>query len=328
MPESFATRVLVTGAGGPAAVAVLRSLAHRDDVTLLAADMDRYASGLYLVDAGSRHLVEAGVSETFVDSLVELCERERVDVLFSTVDVELPRVAAERKRFDAIGTTLAAPSLETLEVCLDKYALAQRCAGVVPVPRTELLGASDPESWDFPVIVKPRRGAGSRGVQLVADAAALRALGSDEDMLVQANLPGEEFSVDTLADSDGHVVAAVPRSRLRVDSGVSVAGCTVADRELEQTARQVAQAVGLVGVANVQLRRDTEGRAALLEVNPRFPGAMPLTVAAGVDMPSLALDLALGRPLPSYLPFSELAVVRYLEDVFLDPADVLAGAGR
>jgi carbamoyl-phosphate synthase large subunit len=62
VPESFATRVLVTGAGGPAAVAVLRSLAHRDDVTLLAADMDRYASGLYLVDAGSRHLVEAGVS--------------------------------------------------------------------------------------------------------------------------------------------------------------------------------------------------------------------------------------------------------------------------
>jgi carbamoyl-phosphate synthase large subunit len=328
VPDSSPIRVLVTGAGGPAAVAVLRSLAHRDDVTLLAADMDRYASGLYLVDPGSRHLVQAGRAETFVDRLVELCERELVDVLFSTVDVELPRVAAERKRFDAIGTTLAAPSLETLEVCLDKYALAQRCAGVVPVPRTELLGASDPESWDFPVIVKPRRGAGSRGVHLVADAAALRALGEDEDTLVQANLPGDEYSVDTLADADGHVVAAVPRSRLRVDSGVSVAGCTVADRELEQAARQVAEAVGLVGVANVQLRRDAEGRAALLEVNPRFPGAMPLTVAAGVDMPSLALDLALGRPLPSSVPFRELAVVRYLEDVFLSPSDVLAEAGR
>jgi carbamoyl-phosphate synthase large subunit len=103
-----------------------------------------------------------------------------------------------------------------------------------------------------------------------------------------------------------------------------VAGCTVADRELEQTARRVAEAIGLVGVANVQLRRDAEGRAALLEVNPRFPGAMPLTVAAGVDMPSLALDLALGRPLPDAVPFAEVAVVRYLEDVFLDPADVLA----
>jgi carbamoyl-phosphate synthase large subunit len=329
MPDSTPTRVLVTGAGGPAGIAVLRSLARRDDVTLLAADMDRYASGLYLVDEENRHLVEPGLSETFVDSLVELCERERVDVLFSTVDVELPRVAADRKRLDAVGTTLAAPSLETLEVCLDKYALALRCAGVLPVPRTELLGASDPESWTYPVIVKPRRGAGSRGVHLVADADALRALGEDEDTLVQANLPGDEFSVDTLADSDGHVVAAVPRSRLRVDSGVSVAGCTVADEELEATARAVAAAIGLVGVANVQLRRDDQGRAALLEVNPRFPGAMPLTVAAGVDMPSLALDLALGRELPDRVPFAELAVVRYLEDVFLAPSDVLPeAAGR
>lgn len=329
MTDAAPTRVLVTGAGGPAGVAVLRSLARRDDVTVLAADMDRYASGLYLVDAGARHLVEPGLAETFVDSLLALCERERVDVLFSTVDVELPRVAAERKRFDAIGTVLAAPSLETLEVSLDKYALAQRCAGAVLVPRTELLGASDPNSWEYPVIVKPRRGAGSRGVHLVADADALRALGEDEDTLVQAHLPGEEYSVDTLADADGHVVAAVPRSRLRVDSGVSVAGCTVADAELEATARRVAAAIGLTGVANVQLRRDAEDRPALLEVNPRFPGAMPLTVAAGVDMPSLALDLALGLPLPAYVPFREVAVIRYLEDVFLDPAAILAeGADR
>ena len=93
-------------------------------------------------------------------------------------------------------------------------------------------------------------------------------------------------------------------------------------------ARQVAEAIGLVGVANVQLRRDAEGRAALLEVNPRFPGAMPLTVAAGVDMPSLALDLALGRTLPDSVPFAEVAVVRFLEDVFLDPSDVLAAPGE
>ncbi|WP_346622212.1 ATP-grasp domain-containing protein [Blastococcus montanus] len=324
MSDPTPTRVLVTGAGGPAGIAVLRSLARRDDVELLAADMDRYASGLYLVDAPARHLVRPGLGEEFVDHLVELCERERVDVLFSTVDVELPRLAAERKRLDEVGTTLAAPSLETLEVCLDKYALAQQCADVLPTPRTALLGTTDPDGWDYPVIVKPRRGAGSRGVHLVEDAAALRALGSDEDILVQAHLPGDEYSVDTLADADGHVVAAVPRSRLRVDSGVSVAGATVSDPELEDTARRVAAAIGLVGVANVQLRRDAAGRPALLEVNPRFPGAMPLTVAAGVDMPSLALDLALGRPLPAAVPFTELAVVRYLEDVFVPPAGLVA----
>ena len=68
-----------------------------------------------------------------------------------------------------------------------------------------------------------------------------------------------------------------------LDSGV---GCSAADRELEQTALRVAEAIGLVGV----------------------------------DMPSLAPDLALGRPLPDSVPFAEVAVVRHLEDVVLDEA--------
>ena len=132
--------------------------------------------------------------------------------------------------------------------------------------------------------------------------------------------------MDVFADLAGQVVAAVPRSRLRVDSGVSVAGATFHDEELEQAARRVATAIGLTTVANVQLRRDREGRAALLEVNPRFPGAMPLTIAAGVDMPSLTLDAVLGRPTPAALDFRDIAVVRYLEDVFLQMSDILRRA--
>ncbi|HQE46968.1 MAG TPA: ATP-grasp domain-containing protein, partial [Rhodoglobus sp.] len=171
-----------------------------------------------------------------------------------------------------------------------------------------------------------RSGAGSRGVRLVEDRAALEAIGPDESQIIQENLPGDEFSVDVLAGADGAVIAAVPRSRTKVDSGVSIAGYTLHSTELEQTAAAVAEAIGLVGVANVQLRYDSAGVAALLEVNPRFPGAMPLTIAAGVDMPSLAVDLALGRPLPVRLPFRELANVRFLEDIFLDPAQIVLAA--
>ena len=144
---------------------------------------------------------------------------------------------------------------------------------------------------------KPRSGAGGRGARVVPDRAALEALPVDEGLLVQELLPGDEYSVDVIADADGRVVAAVPRTRTRVDSGVSIAGRTVHDPELEEQAAAVARAIGLVGVANVQLRRDREGRAALLEVNPRFPGALPLTIAAGVDIPSLVVDLYTGVPL-------------------------------
>ena len=318
------TRVLVTGAGGPAGIAVIRSLLKRADVEVFAADMDGWASGLYLVPEDARRIVPPGKSPQFVDDVIALCAADDIDVLFSTVDVELPGLAERRAELAAVGTTLAAPSHETLVTCLDKYRLAQAVDGKARIPETRLLDRDGVGAeWVFPVIIKPRSGAGSRGVRLIADRAALEALGEDRSILIQENLPGEEFSVDVLAGLDGSVIAAVPRSRERVDSGVSIAGRTVRRAELSDTAADVARAIGLTGVANVQLRYSSDGVPALLEVNPRFPGAMPLTIAAGVDMPSLLLDLVLGRPVPSAVDFAELANVRFLEDVFLDPGDVL-----
>lgn len=316
------TRVLVTGAGGPAGVAVIRSLLRRRDADVFAADMDGWASGLYLVPDGRRRIVPPGRSEGFVDAVDAVCRADGIDVLISTVDVELPPLAA--RRADLVST-LAAPSAETLECALDKWRLAQRCAGQLPVPRTRLLDEeATVAEWDFPVIVKPRRGAGSRGVRIVTSRADLEALGRDTDLIVQEYLPGDEYSVDVLADAVGRVVAAVPRTRTRVDSGVSIAGRTVHDGALESTASAAARAIGLSGVANVQLRRAADGTPSLLEINPRFPGALPLTIAAGVDMPSYVLDLALGLPLPEQVAFREIANVRFLEDVFIEPGDVLS----
>jgi carbamoyl-phosphate synthase large subunit len=284
--------------------------------------MDRWASAIYLVEAPYRRLVPAGRAPDFVDVVRAIIRDDRIDVVFPTVDVELPRLAAVR---DDLGAALASPSLQTLETCLDKLALARACERTVRVPRTELLGTPQATSgWDFPVIVKPRRGAGSRGVRTVHSQAELDAVHDEEDLIVQELLPGDEFSVDVLADLDGNVVAAVPRARLRVDSGVAVAGVTVHDDALIASASAVARAVGLTTVANVQLKYDSAGVPGLLEVNPRFPGAMPLTIAAGVDMPSLTLDAVLGRQIPAHVDFQEIANVRYLEDVFLPSAEILA----
>jgi carbamoyl-phosphate synthase large subunit len=90
-------------------------------------------------------------------------------------------------------------------------------------------------------------------------------------------------------------------------------------------------ALDLTLVANVQCRRDATGRPALLEVNARFPGAMPLTVASGVNMPRLFLDAVLGRPLPASVEHADMVMVRFLDERFLSVAEVmpeLVGAPR
>ena len=316
-------RVLVTGVGGPSGISILRDMVD-EPVTMLAADIDPYAAGLYLVDADQRALLPRGDDPAFAQALLALCERWDVDVVIPTVDTELLPVANLREQYAAAGTTTVVASVATLEACLDKAVLARLCDPLVRVPRTVIVDdAFDAGAVSLPVIVKPRSGSGSRGIRLVERVEELEALERDGTLLVQEHLPGPEFSLDVLARADGHVAGVVPRERLKVDSGIAVTGRTLHDDKLETFARDVAQAIGLTTVANVQVKHDTAGEPALLEVNPRFPGTMPLTIASGIDMPKLAIGEALGTPIPDGpLPFADVAMVRYFEQRFFPFDDI------
>jgi carbamoyl-phosphate synthase large subunit len=314
-------RVLVTGAGGPAAVAAMLDLLGAVD--WIAADIDPHAVGLYLVPADRRVLVPRGDDPALVDRLLEECIRHRVDVLWPTVDTELLPVAAATDRFATAGVRVLAAPVPALETCLDKWRLVERCRDVVRVPRTEVLTtATDLGRWPLPYVLKPRQGSGGRGVRIAGGPQDAAGVPRDGSYLVQEYLPGEEFSIDVLARPDGSVAAAVPRRRDKVDSGIAVAGRTVRDTGLEVFGAAVATAVGLTGVGNVQARRDGEGRPALLEVNPRLPGTMPLTVAAGVDMPAWALRSLLGGDVPDGLAYREVAVVRHWTEVVVGVSEV------
>jgi carbamoyl-phosphate synthase large subunit len=321
--DPMAIRVLVTGAGGAAAVSVLRALSG-EDVVLFAADVDPHAVGLYLVPEERRLLVPRGDDDRFPAAVLEACRARGIDVLVPTVDAELMPLARARPELAAAGVRTVLASSDTLSWCLDKLALVRRCEPVVPVPRSAALDADfEPESWPFPVIVKPRTGSGGRGVTLVRSPDGLASLERDGTLLVQEYLPGEEYSVDVFADQGGTVRAAVPRVRLKVDSGVAVTARTVRDPDLERLSCAVAERIRLTYVANVQFRRDAAGVPRLLEVNPRFPGTMPLTIRAGVHMPRLALWSALGlESWPERVPFSEIAVVRHWHEVFIDPDEL------
>lgn len=50
------------------------------------------------------------------------------------------------------------------------------------------------------------------------------------------------------------------------------------------------------GYAEVEFRRDAEGQARLMEINPRLPGSLELSLRAGIDFVRLQTDWLEGRP--------------------------------
>jgi predicted ATP-grasp superfamily ATP-dependent carboligase len=66
------------------------------------------------------------------------------------------------------------------------------------------------------------------------------------------------------------------------------------------------------GVAMVEFKLPPDGPPALMEVNPRFWGTLPLYVRAGADVPRAALEHALHGVAPPQRPFEEGRRMRFL----------------
>ncbi|MCU1592049.1 MAG: ATP-grasp protein [Frankiales bacterium] len=66
--------------------------------------------------------------------------------------------------------------------------------------------------------------------------------------------------------------------------------------DLRDASHKLIQATGLEGYAELELRRDAEGRLVLMEVNPRLSAAVEVAVRAGVDFPLLLQKWANGEP--------------------------------
>ncbi len=314
-------RILITGAGGPSAISVWKSLSPDHEIHM--ADIDPCAAGLYLVPGERRIIVPRGDSPDLAPALLAACRARSIELLLPTVDSEFVPLASARADFEALGIALPISPLEALRVCRDKDLLISRLRGLAPVPESEPLTAEvAARVTSFPRFVKPRSGAGSRGAVIISSSRDLEAQPKDGTVLLQEYLPGEEYSVDVYVHSDGRVMAAVPRERMKTDSGVAVTARTINNAELIAAAVRVAEVIGIRYVANIQFKRAADGLFKLLEINPRYPGTLPLTTAAGVDMPKMMIDDVAGRKMPDgLLPFKEIMVVRYWTEHYFDPSE-------
>jgi carbamoyl-phosphate synthase large subunit len=306
--------VLVTGAGGPAGVSVIRALAaggHR----AVAADSDALAVGLRL--GAERGVLPRADDDTFVERLCELARQMGATALVPTVAEELVTLAEASEDLSRAGLAHWLPSPSAVRACTDKWRFARVLVehGIAG-PATQLGSAGEvPGDW----IVKPRFGRGSRDVVVVEDADDMAwALARVPHPIVQTRLRGREFTVDALVDRNAVLAGAVPRWRLETKAGISTKGRTFEDKSLVREVGQVLAAVGLQGPANVQGFVDDDGEISFMEVNPRFSGGLPLSLAAGADLVGEYVRGILGHSIrPERLAFKPgVTMLRHFEEVF------------
>src|SRR5690606_19187941 len=88
-----------------------------------------------------------------------------------------------------------------------------------------------------------------------------------------------------------------------VKSGTGVLRETVSQPAMEQTGASLLSSLKWHGVAEVDFRWDGQSPTPqLIEVNPRFWGGLPQSVASGLDYPWLLYRVAIGGTVPPILP--------------------------
>jgi carbamoyl-phosphate synthase large subunit len=108
-------------------------------------------------------------------------------------------------------------------------------------------------------------------------------------------LPGEEYSVDCLADH-GESVLIVPRIRKRMINGISVEGEFVKEENIIHYCRQIIKELQLHGNIGIQVKKSSGDQFLILEINPRVQGTICAALGAGINLPVLAIKQELNLP--------------------------------
>lgn len=285
----------------------------------VATDVSPLAPALYHADV---HAVAPRVDDPgYIAALAALVRAHDVKLVVPLTDLD--GAILQRGR-EELGALVLAPSPEIVERMSDKYAAAVELAqhGIASPPTW--LPDALPDEILYPVLVKARKGFGSRNIYRAEDAEQLAFYlrVTPVESMVQRCCKGEEFSIDVFCDLDGRCLGAIPRTMIESKGGESIKGMTIKDAELIDLGRRAAEALPLAGPSTIQCFREPDGSLEVTDVNTRFGGAFPLPTAAGSRYPELALAIARGeRPSPRLGEFREgVLMTRFFSHVALEPA--------
>jgi carbamoyl-phosphate synthase large subunit len=283
---------------------------------VIAADPSPLAPAQYAADV--RVAPPRADDPSYIPFLRGLCEEHGVVAVIPLTDLDL----------EVLADSDLPAFVPTADVCrrtFDKYLAHELLLSKgLPSPPTWLPGA---EPQGFPAVVKPRRGSGSRSIHPAADAREADFFSSyvKEPVMVQRLMDGPEFSVDALIDLDGRCLNAIPRTMLESRGGESIKGAAIADPELIELGRAVAEALPLRGPATIQMFRDRELGLRVTDINARFGGAFACPMYAareGKTYPELIVRMAQGEAIEPHVGdfLAGRTFTRYFWQLELDEA--------
>lgn len=253
-------------------------------------------------------------SSEYIDYLINYCEENKITVLISLFDIDLPILAKNKQRFKDAGVDVIVSDPEVIDICNDKWKTYQFLVdNNINTPKTyvsfdKAVQAIDSKELEYPVIIKPRWGMGSIGIYKVDDVNELKVLYKkvrneiessylkfessadiDQAILIQQCITSDEYGIEVVNDLQKNYVTTFCKQKLAMRSGETDQAITIEDTKLSLIGKKLSAALGHIAILDSDCL-EINGDFYVLELNARFGGQYPFSHLAGADMPRQIID--------------------------------------
>jgi D-aspartate ligase len=218
---------------------------------------------------------------------------------------------SEHKEDLSALTTIAVNDWDTIQYSIDKLKTMKVCMdNGLPCPKTFTNTAefanADASTLRYPLVIKPRTGCGAVGFHISHSRdEALEYLSKAEQKygpcLIQEYIPQDDlqYKCEVYIDRKGEMKGACVFAKVRwypVEGGSSCLNETVDRPDIIEDCGKLLKAIGWRGYADIDLIQDPrDGKAKIMEINPRVTGSVKICFQAGVDFAKLIVDDFLGK---------------------------------
>lgn len=284
---------------------------------IVAADMQLSAPAMALADIA--YVVPGVYADGYVEVIIDICKKENINGLISLNDLELPILANARTQIEETGVKLIVSSKNAIDVCFDKHKTTLFAESLqVKTPQTFLnlkdaKIALDNGSLAFPLVIKPRWGSASIGIEFPESIDELelsyalltkkltRSILStasnaqpDQAILIQEKINGTEYGLDILNDFSGKPAQVYVKEKLAMRAGETDKAVLRNIPALEELGFRIGNALGHICNLDVDVF-ESDGQYYLLEMNPRFGGGYPFSHISGANYPAAIIAWLQGK---------------------------------
>ena len=255
---------------------------------VIASDMSELAPAIY--EADKYYIVPKITEAGYIDFIMDICVKEKIDGVLSLIDPELSLLAQNKEKFGKIGVKVIGSSYELCETALDKYQMflwlkerGYKCAKSY-INKEEFYSDVESGHISYPVFVKPIKGSASIAISKVYDKDSVELLFShNSGLMIQEYLHGQEIGADVYIDMiSGEVVSVFTKRKLKMRAGETDKAVSFKDEKLFELIKKFVIEAGYIGQIDIDIF-DIAGEYYISEVNPRFGGGYPHAYECGCD---------------------------------------------